>query len=130
MKLRGLLWDGMRPDLIVCHEKDTDIYTPETGWIKNQDHPTAKNIHAHDAYKVEFEDGTTEVVSSDHRYLTEEGWKYIWELNPNDNILKSREKDGLLLIEQNIQSGLKQTKRSMPILTKVKQKIWSGKGKS
>ena len=32
-KLRGLLWNGQRPDLIVCHEKDTEIYTPETGWI-------------------------------------------------------------------------------------------------
>ena len=85
-KLRGLLWDGKRPDLMICHEKDTEIYTPETGWIKNQDYPDSKVIKANIAYKVEFEDGTTEIVSEDHRYLTKEGWKFAWMLKPNENV--------------------------------------------
>jgi len=88
-KLRGLLWNGQRPDLIVCHEKDTEIYTPETGWIKNTDYPDSKLIHTHEAWEIEFEDGTKEIVSSDHRYLTEEGWKYPWMMTPNDNVVEN-----------------------------------------
>lgn len=85
-KLRGLIWNGTRPDIILCHEKGTDIYTPETGWIKNQDFPGAKEIKAEEAFKVTFDDGHEEVVSGDHRFLTNQGWKYIWELNPGMTI--------------------------------------------
>lgn len=85
-KLRGLIWNGTRPDIILCHEKDTNIYTPETGWIKNQDYPNAKHIFAHEAYKITFDDGHDEVVSGDHRFLTKSGWKYTWELTEQDEI--------------------------------------------
>jgi hypothetical protein len=85
-KLRGLIWNGTRPDIILCHEEDTEIYTPESGWIKNQDYPGAKKIEAPEAYKITFDDGHEEVVSGDHRFLTELGWKYIWELSPGMTI--------------------------------------------
>ena len=85
-KLRGLIWNGSRPDIILCHEKNTDIYTPETGWIKNQEYPNAKHIFAHEAYKITFDDGHEEVVSGDHRFLTKSGWKYTWELTEQDEI--------------------------------------------
>lgn len=85
-KLRGLIWAGSRPDIILCHEKDTDIYTPETGWIKNTDYPNAKEINAHEAFKITFDDGHEEVVSGDHRFLTKSGWKYTWELTTQDEI--------------------------------------------
>lgn len=85
-KMRGLKWDGMRPDLIICHEEGTLINTPETGWIKNTDHPNARRIKAHEAYEITFEGGTKEVVSSDHRYMVDGKWKYAWELKTNDNV--------------------------------------------
>jgi len=85
-KLRGLIWAGSRPDIILCHEKNTEIYTPETGWIKNQDYPNAKQINAHEAFKITFDDGHEEVVSGDHRFLTKSGWKYTWELTEQDEI--------------------------------------------
>jgi hypothetical protein len=85
-KLRGLIWNGSRPDIILCHEKDTDIYTPETGWIKNQNYPNAKEIVSHEAFKITFDDGHDEVVSGDHRFLTKSGWKYTWELTEQDEI--------------------------------------------
>lgn len=88
-KLRGLLWNGSRPDIILCHEEDTDIYTPETGWIKNQDFPGARKIQAHEAYKVTFDDGHIEVVSGDHRFLTKSGWKYIWEMTPEMEVVET-----------------------------------------
>ena len=86
-KLRGLIWNGSRPDIIMCHEEGTEIYTPETGWIKNTDHPDAKVVHTTEAYKITFDDGHTEVVSGDHRFLIEgSGWKYPWEITPGMNI--------------------------------------------
>jgi hypothetical protein len=81
-KLRGLIWSGSRPDIILCHEKDTEIYTPETGWLLNTDHPTAKEIYTPEAYEITFDDGHKEVVSGDHRFLTQSGWRYVWELSP------------------------------------------------
>lgn len=101
-RMRGLKWDGARPDLIVCHEEGTPIWTPESGWIDNRDYPNAKRIHAHEAYEVEFEDGSKEVVSSDHRYLVGDQWKYVWEMrsgddvneNTNAAILNDTRKDG------------------------------------
>jgi len=85
-KLRGLIWNGTRPDIILCHEKDTDIYTPETGWIKNQEYPNARHVFTQEAYKITFDDGHDEVVSGDHRFLTKSGWKYTWELMEQDEI--------------------------------------------
>ena len=89
-KLRGLIWNGSRPDIILCHEENTPIYTPETGWILNQEHPTAHYVQAHEAYKITFDDGHTEVVSGDHRYLIEgSGWKYPWELTVGENVAEN-----------------------------------------
>ena len=121
-KLRGLLWNGMRPDLIVCHEKDTEIFTPETGWIKNTDYPCAKLIHAHDAWEVEFEDGTKEVVSGDHRYLTEEGWKFPWMMKPNENVVENITDD----IMNAILSAEKNKIKTTTILQKLKHVVRNG----
>ena len=85
-RVRGLKWMQMRPDLIICHERDTDIYTPETGWIKNQNYPKAKEIEVTEAYEIVFEDGTTEVVSADHRYLVNGEWEWVWSLNCGDSV--------------------------------------------
>ena len=44
-RIRGALWKGKRPNLIVCHKKGTPIFDYELGkWMNNQDHPTAKEI--------------------------------------------------------------------------------------
>src|SRR3972149_2725863 len=103
-RVRGLKWQQMRPDLIICHEKDTEIFTPETGWIKNTDHPTAKHIKTHDAYQIEFVDGTKEVVSGDHRYwIQNKGWMFPWELKPEMNV----EDDSGLSIIENIEKNIK-----------------------
>lgn len=119
-KLRGLIWNGSRPDIILCHEKDTDIYTPETGWIKNQEYPNAKSLFAQDAYKITFDDGHAEVVSGDHRFLTKSGWKYIWELTDQDEI----ETDPFM-----INAIWKETQKSEKLvskLTTIKKKLKSG----
>lgn len=121
-KLRGLIWNGSRPDLIVCHEEGTEIYTPETGWIKNQDHPEAKRLHTKDAYKVVFADGSTEVVSGDHRYLTKEGWKFVWEMKKNDFVEESISEDilnGILNEEKNLLKNITTSQ-------KLKQSLQSG----
>ena len=122
-KMRGLKWKNKRPNLIVCHEENTDIYTPETGWIKNQNHPTAHRIYAHEAFEVVFEDGHTEVVSSDHRFLVEgEGWKWIWQMKPEDNVIEI----GMLPTEQDIQNELKSKRKGTGLLSKVKKRLLFG----
>lgn len=93
-KLRGLIWNGSRPDIIMCHEENTDIYTTETGWIKNQDHPSARRVKAHEAYRITFEDGSTEIVSGDHRYFIEGcGWQFPWEITKNSHVKESGSDD-------------------------------------
>lgn len=146
-KLRGMIWNGTRPDIILCHEKNTDIYTPETGWIKNQDYPNSKEKNVSEAFKITFEDGHTEVVSEDHRFLTNTGWKYIWELSPGMNIqeemkvlpsitIKQKLKNVLLtgmrrtVIESLLQdeNGMRKIKRSlMSMLGSMLRKILNGK---
>lgn len=116
-KLRGINWDNRRPDLIVCHEQDTDIYTPETGWIKNQDYPDAKLYKTHEAFEITFEDGFKEVVSGDHRYLTKEGWKYAWMLKPSDNVEES-------ITDATMNAILKHEKKALTSTT-INQKLRS-----
>lgn len=105
-KLRGLIWNGSRPDIILCHEKDTLINTQETGWIKNTDYPDAKEFYCSEAYKITFDDGHTEVVSGDHRFLTNQGWKYIWELNPGMSIQEDMTVLQNITINQKLKSVL------------------------
>ena len=88
-RLRGVKWAGRRPDLVVCHEKDTPVYTPETGWIKNQDYPNARVMTSDEVYEIEFEDGTVERVTAEHRYLTDEGWKFAWQLSIGNNLCEN-----------------------------------------
>lgn len=87
-KLRGLIWNGTRPDIIICHEEGTEIYTPESGWIKNNEYPGARKVKAHEAFRITFDDGHKEVVSGDHRFLTNQGWKYVWEMTPEMEVLE------------------------------------------
>ena len=119
-KMRGLKWDGKRPDLIVCHEEGTPIYTPETGWIKNTDHPTARRIKAHEAYEVTFEDGTKEVISSDHRYMVNGKWKYAWELKLNDNVDENINDATLNAILSEEKTRSKNTQPSKPLKNELK----------
>lgn len=121
-RVRGLKWNQLRPDLIVCHEKDTEIFTPETGWIKNQDYPNSKLIKAHDAYKIEFEDGTIEVVSGDHRYLTDKGWAFPWMMNSGDNVNENITDD----IMNDILKKEKQDLKNITIVQKLKRNIKNG----
>lgn len=122
-KMRGSLWDGLRPDLVICHEKNTRVYTEETGWILNQDYPKAKEIYTHVAYKVTFEDGHTETVSSDHRFYVEGyGWKYVWELKNNDQIVEN----GMPLMPPSIPIGKKLVQGLTTINQKLKQKLLNG----
>lgn len=122
-KLRGLIWNGSRPDIIMCHEEDTEIYTPETGWIKNTDYPDAKVVHATEAYKITFDDGHTEVVSGDHRFLIEgSGWKYPWELQENENVVES----GIEDISKQIQTNDKKVSLSTTIKQKLRNVLLHG----
>lgn len=122
-KLRGLIWNGSRPDIIICHEENTDIYTPETGWIKNQDYPDAQVIFASEAYKITFDDGHTETVSGDHRFLIEgSGWKYPWELNVNENVVN----DGIENILKQIQKNEQSLLQTITISQKLRNVLKSG----
>lgn len=121
-KLRGLIWNGSRPDLIVCHEKDTEIYTPETGWILNQDYPGAKEYRAHDVYEVVFSNGHKEVVSGDHRFLTDRGWKFIWEMRKGDNVEENINED----ILNDILNAERLHSKTITISQKLKQGLQSG----
>ena len=125
-RMRGLKWSGKRPDLILCHEKGTKIYTPETGWIENQDYPNAKEVRVEDAYKITFEDGSTEVVSADHRYLVNEKWVYPWQLKKNDNVNES-------INEDTLKSILNEEKNPVEITVlnqKQKQRLQSGENET
>lgn len=106
-KLRGLIWNGTRPDIILCHEEGTEIYTPETGWVLNTNHPTAQKKYSSEAYKITFDDGHTEVVSEDHRFLTESGWKYIWELSPGTIIQEDMKVLPNITIKQKLKNVLR-----------------------
>jgi len=121
-KLRGLLWNGQRPDMIICHEKDTEIYTSETGWILNQDHPNAERIFTQEAYEVEFENGYKEIVSGDHRFLTDKGWQFVWEINPHQNVVENISEDTLNDILTREKSRLK----SITLNQRLKQGLQSG----
>jgi hypothetical protein len=121
-KVRGLKWNHKRPDLIVCHEAGTGIYTPETGWIKNSDYPNAKEYHTHEAYKIEFEDGHTEVVSGEHRYLTNEGWKFAWMMKKNDFVEENISEDILNDILKDERNLLK----NITIRQKLKKSLQTG----
>lgn len=114
-KLRGRKWKGKRPSLILCHACNTDIYTPETGWIKNQDYPNAKIIHSDVAYEIKFEDGTKEVVSGDHRYFVEGyGWLHPYQMKKGDYVADN----GIKPIKRSILSALKHLVRN--IMTSLK----------
>lgn len=84
-KIRGRKWRGTRPDIILCHEKGTEIYA-DGEWMRNEDHPTAKTVET-DGIAVTVE-GHTERVSADHRYwvkrteYSEPEWVFAWELKP------------------------------------------------
>lgn len=126
-KLRGIKWSNMRPDLIICHKLDTDIYTPETGWIKNQNYPNAKLIHTHSAYEVEYEDGTKEIVSEDHRYLTDKGWKFIWEMKATENVVENITDDimnDILKKEKNLLKNITISKKLKIVLGNGWKAIW------
>lgn len=117
-KLRGLIWNGSRPDIIMCHEEGTEIYTPETGWIENTQYPDAQVFYTTEAYKITFDDGHTEVVSGDHRFLIEgSGWKYPWELQINDNVAEN----GI----ETILSDIQKNEQKVSWLTTIKQKLKS-----
>jgi hypothetical protein len=109
-RMRGLKWEGKRPDMILCHEKGTKIYTPETGWIENQEYPNAREIFVEDAYKITFEDGSQEIVSADHRYLIGDKWTYPWQLKKNDNVNENINEDTLNAILREEKKALKNTK--------------------
>lgn len=66
-KVRGRKWQGQRPDLVVCHEKGTDIYA-DGRWIQNTDHPTATTWEADGVAVYVEHDNQPERVSSCHRY--------------------------------------------------------------
>lgn len=121
-KLRGLLWNGQRPDLIVCHEENTEIYTPETGWIKNQDYPESQKLYSNDIYEIKFSDGHIERVTGDHRFLTQEGWKYIWEMKKGDNVNENINED----ILNDILKEEKNLLKNITINQKLKQKLQNG----
>lgn len=120
--LRGLKWSNKRPDLIVCHEEGTEIYTPETGWIKNQDYPNAVKIHSHEAFEIEFEDGTKEIVSGEHRYLTDRGWVFAWMLKPNENVVENITDD----IMNDILKNEKNPWRNTTIRQRLKNGVQNG----
>jgi len=121
-KLRGLKWGNKRPDLIICHKEDTDIYTPETGWIKNQDYPNAKIVSS-EVYEVEFEDGIKEIVSSDHRYFIEGyGWKFPWQMKSNENVIENLTDD----IMNSILSAEKNKTKHTTQIQKLKNGFKSG----
>ena len=122
-KVRGKKWGNQRPDLVICHEEGTEIFTPESGWCKNQDYPDKKRIFSHEVYEIEFEDGTKEIVSSDHRYLTEQGWKYIWEMTNEDSVLENINEDTLNEILKRERNLSKNTTLSQ----KLRQKWRNGK---
>lgn len=131
-RVRGLKWPQsnvtLRPDLIVCHQKGTDIFTPETGWIKNQEHPKARLIKAHEAFQIEFEDGTKEVISGDHRFWIEnKGWMFPWELKPGMNVEEGFSENIIEFIERSIQNESKNQKRPIEILKRAKQNAKNGK---
>lgn len=121
-RVRGLKWQQMRPDLIICHEKDTPVYTPETGWIKNSDHPKARHIKAHEAFIVEFEDGTKETISGDHRFWIEgKGWMFPWELRVGMNVEEGSLESTMQYIERSIKSESKHLGLLTKLLIKAKQ---------
>lgn len=121
-KLRGLLWDGKRPDLIICHEKDSEIYTPETGWIFNSNYPGAVEHQVDELYELQFSDGHVERVSGDHRFLTQEGWKFVWEMKSGDNVNESISEDTLNDILRNEKNLLS----SITISQRLKQGVQCG----
>lgn len=121
--LRGLKWNGMRPKMIICHEEGTQIYTPQTGWINNKDHPRATQIQVNDYYEIEFEDGTIEKVTPEHRYYIEGfGWKEAQNLKKNDFVSENISEDTLNEILRNERKLLKNT----TISQKLKNGLKSG----
>lgn len=117
-KLRGLLWKGKRPNLIICHEEGTDVYTPETGWIKNQDYPESKKIFAHEVYDVEFEDGHIETVTADHQFFVSgKGWIYPWMMKSGDNVEEN--------ITDDIMNDILKEEKKLINVTTISQKLKS-----
>jgi hypothetical protein len=117
-KLRGLLWNGQRPNLIVCHERDTEIYTPETGWILNQDYPNAQELPSDELYEFKFSDGHIERVTGQHRFLTQEGWKFAWEMTKGDNVEEN-------ISEDTLNDILKEERRLLKSIT-ISQRLKQG----
>ncbi|MCR4308174.1 MAG: hypothetical protein NUV80_06465 [Candidatus Berkelbacteria bacterium] len=121
-KLRGLLWSGQRPDLIVCHEKNTEIYTPETGWILNQDYPNAQELPSDTMYEIKFSDGHIERVTPQHRFLTQDGWKFAWMMTKGDNVEENITNDML----NDILKEKKNLLKSITISQRLKQGLQRG----
>lgn len=84
-KVRGLIWDSKRPDLVVCHERGTRVLA-DGEWMNVEDHPTAKHWTTN-GFEVEI-DGKIERVSYNHRYWakrsedSEPEWIEAHELRP------------------------------------------------
>lgn len=76
-KVRGRLWRGKRPGLIVCHAKGTPIYDYDLGrWMFVQAHPTAKEWMS-ECLQITLalleDDEHNEVVSNEHYYYARRG---------------------------------------------------------
>ena len=108
--LRGLKWSGMRPKHIICHEKNTPIYTQETGWILNQEYPNCKIVRVSELIEIEFEDGTIERVSPEHRYYIEgKGWTQAQNLLIGQNVDENISEDilnGILKEERQVYKNI------------------------
>jgi len=69
--LRGINKDS-RPDLIICHEKGTQILHDDK-WINVENHPSFKKSYITDGVTVDvFGIPFTETVTKEHRYWTRE----------------------------------------------------------
>ena len=58
---------GFRPDVIICHKKGTKILS-DTGWIKVEDYPNAKEVVADGCEVGIYGVPDKEVVTKEHRY--------------------------------------------------------------
>jgi len=72
-KIRGSMWKGKRPNLIVCHALGTPIFDRDLGaWMPVEAHPTAKLMEADRLLLKVGDNEYNEVVSTDHFYLARE----------------------------------------------------------
>jgi DNA repair photolyase len=74
-----LMGDGTTRPLATLREGDVIYGTARKGWYRRY---VKSRVLAHwsvikSAYRITLEDGTTLVTGSDHRFLTERGWKFV-----------------------------------------------------